>query len=1639
MLRKRFNDLVSLFLALLLIFGSISPSIALAKTDGNTNKKTESVEVDKKTSDQTNSEDNLGKDIKQEEAKAEAKEETKAEAKEETKANPNAKPRARARLRENVSREGKEKAQMIKAQGQGEAEVTTFKDFLSHLKNLEVYAKEYVKNSANENVKELVLNYIRTGVEKYASSGGWEILAGKTKTDFINYVAEREKETGNIASGVRNLNNFTTPNGQEVEFGHMFGTMNIGIFNKNSTTSSDFGGWAGDLVDLLKYSSSRVTRADIESMAKEIREKYLEVDAEGESSFGILDIRGDLDAFYLLNNYKSSDEDLSKLIEGYFTKTLSDKDRDLYFVLNRFPNKLTKAEIRQEMFNIYANNSGVKSLEAERGLSGEKDLRKATVYSFADYLYLLTKDELAKLDYEDEKPVEEPEEKLYEKFQTKKSTLAPGVINETHYVLTPEKDQTVYYTTKIDVSRDDVHVHANYYNNNPTKWTFSRMTDQIEAAIKNHTDPAKKDKYVENYQVVAAINGDFYDMANGKPNGPLVMEGVKYNPGNNRNFFAILKGGKAMIGTGKEYAGVQDKVIEAIGGQNIIVRNGKFLVDPVAKNLRDVNRSSRSAVGLTKDGKVIFLTVDGRQKPYSTGATFEEVAQMMIDEGAVIALNLDGGGSASMAAKKEGDDKVSIITRPSDGYERSISSSLFVVSTSKTNNDFSHALIETEKDYLTVGSSLDLQKTAVSSSGNSAKLPDNWKWKLSDSTIGSIENDKFTAKKEGKVDVQIVYDNKVVGSKTLHVVTPTSLKFSESRISAIYEQKFDLPIVATYKGHQVEINEKDIDFTTNIENAGVFKDLTLTTNSTFKNRTLIIDAKLKNNPQVKDKLEVNFYKENETIYDFNNATGGNRTLSWLRVVSNSNEEVLADSSRKYNIIDPAKSMPIEYTFGIDMKDIEIPESLQGMIELLPGGDDPNNRAWDFLLQLAERISTLTTVTVELDFDDNLDIDISNFKLVHDLFEVKNTSLDKKTNKVKIDIKWIKQTHAIDKNEINSLVIMNGLKAKLKDGVKLQDNKIELVDKGKIVYDVYLRSNTLYNVSSDPAVQEETGLKPFINPTNPNEKGGSFLNEFATFSDKYVLDKNIKKGWVYEESRLYYYDNNKKLTGIHQVPGYQDEGNKYYYKFDVNGVSQGKVNGIIEKGDKTYYAINGRLRDGWRELVDENGKAHYYYFSPETFEAVDGKYKVNGNEYTFKDKKLVRGAFINGQNGRKYLWADVPYRNRWFEVDGKKYFALVNEYLAKGFRITRTPDGERHSRYLFDENNVFQENYNGLTTDERNNTYLVKNGELEKKPGLVRVGKDFYYFTNSYRALKDVRYTPEITNGLLEKKEYYFDKDGKLIFDKDDDQDIPEIPEEKPDDKPEPGKEDDKDQGDSGVKIRDGIIHIDGKYILYKDGSISYRGLFEFNGDYYYAKRTGELITSKRYYVAKNNDLLPRGHYNFDDQGRLIGHKPGKEDEKEIIKNGIYAEDGGLFYYENNERTFKGLFALGGYYYYANRTGEIIVSDDYYIIRVNGLLDQGRYDFDDKGRMIGKKAPHDTVVIEPEKETVKNGIYSEEGKLFYYENNERTFKGLFQKEGRYYYANRTGEVITSRRYYVARDNGLMPNGNYNFNEKGQMVD
>lgn len=110
-------------------------------------------------------------------------------------------------------------------------------------------------------------------------------------------------------------------------------------------------------------------------------------------------------------------------------------------------------------------------------------------------------------------------------------------------------------------------------------------------------------------------------------------------------------------------------------------QRGKLAPTRLNLGVDDVKtRAPRSAVGITADGHVLFVTVDDDRKTNtpseqrnSIGATLAELASIMKDMGCREALNLDGGGSSTLWMNGE------VRNRPSDGFARAIPSALLVV------------------------------------------------------------------------------------------------------------------------------------------------------------------------------------------------------------------------------------------------------------------------------------------------------------------------------------------------------------------------------------------------------------------------------------------------------------------------------------------------------------------------------------------------------------------------------------------------------------------------------------------------------------------------------------------------------------------------------------------------------------------------------------------------------------------------------------------------------------------------------------------------------------------------------------------------------------------------------------------------
>lgn len=119
--------------------------------------------------------------------------------------------------------------------------------------------------------------------------------------------------------------------------------------------------------------------------------------------------------------------------------------------------------------------------------------------------------------------------------------------------------------------------------------------------------------------------------------------------------------------------------VSIFGAGSVIVSRGEFVEQADDSIYRYKN--PRTAAGIREDGSVIFLCVDGRNSPLSSGYTIKELADYMINAGCVSAVNFDGGGSTTFYCADLGEENALIKNTPSDGSQRRVSDGLIFVNT----------------------------------------------------------------------------------------------------------------------------------------------------------------------------------------------------------------------------------------------------------------------------------------------------------------------------------------------------------------------------------------------------------------------------------------------------------------------------------------------------------------------------------------------------------------------------------------------------------------------------------------------------------------------------------------------------------------------------------------------------------------------------------------------------------------------------------------------------------------------------------------------------------------------------------------------------------------------------------------------
>lgn len=175
--------------------------------------------------------------------------------------------------------------------------------------------------------------------------------------------------------------------------------------------------------------------------------------------------------------------------------------------------------------------------------------------------------------------------------------------------------------------------------------------------------------FAEENKAMAAINGNFFNVRDGgavdftKVDGTVVNQNSTSSDGSlgaHQKAAIVIDRGRLNI---RKWDGQNNW--EARLKEPDVLLNGPLLLLDRASEILDSNsfnttRHPRTCVGITKEGAVILLVVDGRH-PNSAGMNLFELTKIMRWLGCVSVLNFDGGGSSTLWVQRDG-----VINHPTD-------------------------------------------------------------------------------------------------------------------------------------------------------------------------------------------------------------------------------------------------------------------------------------------------------------------------------------------------------------------------------------------------------------------------------------------------------------------------------------------------------------------------------------------------------------------------------------------------------------------------------------------------------------------------------------------------------------------------------------------------------------------------------------------------------------------------------------------------------------------------------------------------------------------------------------------------------------------------------------------------------------
>ena len=418
-------------------------------------------------------------------------------------------------------------------------------------------------------------------------------------------------------------------------------------------------------------------------------------------------------------------------------------------------------------------------------------------------------------------------------------------------------------------------------------------------------------------------------------------------------------------------------------------------------------------------------------------------------------------------------------------------------------------------------------------------------------------------------------------------------------------------------------------------------------------------------------------------------------------------------------------------------------------------------------------------------------------------------------------------------------------------------------------------------------------------------------------------------WAIIDGKEYYFDTNGyTVNGLYRTA---KDGEEATFVFDnEKGAFRSEQNGLYESGEDIYWTENGKVVEfaGLQKVVKDNGEINYYYFGEDSKAVKDGTHKVKNNNnlklpcanYNFgpdgvieHDPDTSKNGVCEGDDSVFYYIDGVKVGVGLIQINGSYYYARTSSgeiVRDRSYWITQTNKlAVEAGIYEFDKDGKMI--LNGWIHDG-SNTYYYVDGDRAK--GLTKIGDDYYFFNKSsgklYKGM--TLWVGDNEYGFVGGM-YYFDAEGKMV--------IPDL--------------------ENGEKK---IVSDEGNLYLTIDGKRMTDGLYELDGEYYYAQSSGKLAVNKAVYASNKEEgvistLQAKKNYwlYFGEGGKLQ-------------KTGFVETKDGTYYYKDCSIAL-GFTKIGDDYYLFNRSNGRMSRNATMWVGDNGYgIEGGMYYFDAEGKM-----------------------------------------------------------------------------------------